>query len=634
MSLSWTSAAWFVDEESGDPGEKIPVRMIDVEATIKNRESGSICFTRSQTWHIISHRWSVDVAEFSNAVGNKLKRAKAKGDLRSYEMLFESGGFEKQPSYKKFVEFLNILHTDGVRSVWYDALCINQTDNEEKDKEIQRMGTYYAKSLGCYVVQHGIGKGFRLLDNGDQLPEWFSRAWTFQEWVLPTKVIFILDLGLEQRLRRTASTILLDDEGEGRKCSCCHHAATFNPRYIRKCIDKSDAGEELLSSERKYSKCSSTGHFKKIFGHTHWYFVDDLGYVFLVKVKLQLMNATSMPMQYTGTILQKEALSDAEFKLVDRLRLKTSLRRPSYYPMAKEKMMALAIEEISVRNCSNEEDRVLSILKLIGVEDVMQVRTGRSLHEQVIALGKSLVAKNKGDILVVLCLVDGWGNEMPRMSWAPHFHVNMDSWQACIKDLAERFVVSQYFDKFECHAKVESISNDGTLYLSTSLILAHITSSDHLDKVHKERRKPNEVNRAMALEVDGLVVLHLCARASPQHVKDACVIEPIKAPERNCIVLMAPHIETHLHHLAPKIPIWLVRMGRGYHQSNSIVYSYFLVCIGTEKNGLGPLHKIGYISVTQSDLVNQSPRLLSDEFSSTRCCIGGIGTSDLSEFVL
>lgn len=100
--------------------------------------------------------------------------------------------------------------TDGPRAVWADALCINQSDVEEKTAQVSMMGDIY-RSVGSVIVWLGpfgnkvkdlftalsqassvhrnldtleldsrwysIQEGFTLLRRCG----WFSRAWTFQE---------------------------------------------------------------------------------------------------------------------------------------------------------------------------------------------------------------------------------------------------------------------------------------------------------------------------------------------------------------------------------------------------------------------------------------------------------------------
>lgn len=93
------------------------------------------------------------------------------------------------------MEFFRVLVADGASKVWFDALCINQTDDDEKSHEIPRMGAYYRLSAGCYITTHGIGTelGFKAADFKEPVPRWFTRVWTIQESIMPDKLSFIVE---------------------------------------------------------------------------------------------------------------------------------------------------------------------------------------------------------------------------------------------------------------------------------------------------------------------------------------------------------------------------------------------------------------------------------------------------------
>ncbi|KAI5080838.1 hypothetical protein GOP47_0004021 [Adiantum capillus-veneris] len=514
------------DAEDDNNMDATPLRLIDVEATLSNDNAGGIIFTRRRSWHVISHTWSADVRKLSKIIGKRLSSvartwwpccndAHAHG---SYEQLFATSDFSKESSYKKLLDFLTILRSDQVKWVWFDAVCINQQDREEKEREIGQMGLYYEKSIGCHVVHHGIGRGFKMqLSRGgggdaeqvgevneDVIPRWFSRAWTFQEWILPPKTTFIIDLELEQSLARTAYGILLNEHEQHETCSCCFFETSLSPIYVRKFmvdVAQQPIKETATGSAAPYNEGSARAeengyqlaslpiyrirrccrpsirepHFKKVPNRRNWYFADDLGFAFLIGVKLQMAkivadhehSACKSGPGAPGMIAvqqQKDfALNDAEYEVTRRLELKGYFRGESDYLITKEKRVRLSIEEMQVRDCSNAEDRVLSVLKLLGVEGLLQVRSSKSLKQQVIQLARaSLLKEDDAAMVLQLCLVDGFGNETSEMSWAPHFEVKKGSWQAGARLLeisgSPFDVAAHHFDGFKAEAQVRVIS--------------------------------------------------------------------------------------------------------------------------------------------------------------------------------
>lgn len=78
-------ACSFCDGEIGaEPYETLPLRLIDVQATLQcSRRVGSagIRFSRSRCWHfhVISHTWSQGIRDMSISIGKKLPHAAAAG---------------------------------------------------------------------------------------------------------------------------------------------------------------------------------------------------------------------------------------------------------------------------------------------------------------------------------------------------------------------------------------------------------------------------------------------------------------------------------------------------------------------------------------------------------------------------
>ncbi|MCO5582555.1 hypothetical protein L7F22_036452 [Adiantum nelumboides] len=190
-----------------------PIRVIDLKDTFDSNRGIVFIAPRDWNFYTISHTWSMEVRNFSQEVGDIVKEDK---NLQ-YNEVFKQKKMDRYPAYSHLLEFLKILKSDGVERVWFDALCINQVDNHEKSHEIAHMGAFYFHSLGCYVAAHGFGRGFAMIDNEHCLPRWFSRVWTFQEFLLPKRLTFVVEMG---RLHRHTVISTLRARHLMGRCEC------------------------------------------------------------------------------------------------------------------------------------------------------------------------------------------------------------------------------------------------------------------------------------------------------------------------------------------------------------------------------------------------------------------------------
>ncbi|KAI5076305.1 hypothetical protein GOP47_0008370 [Adiantum capillus-veneris] len=597
----------------------MPLRVIDVRKTIENRKAGGIHFTRNDTWHVISHTWSAEVRAFSSIVGERQKKSclaaisgevlENRQDIASYEALFQSAGFHCDLAYQKLIELLMILETKQVTWVWFDAVCINQSDKEEKDREIEHMGNYYQKSKGCYVLQHGICRGFELIlpsleeeiasvdasnsecaDRGSRIPRWFTRAWTLQEWVLSPWLTFITDLSLERCLCTIAALMLFDRARSG--CFCCMYETTISEFLLGECllqhadvhVSRCENCSNLLVQRGK-PLCLLAPHFTEVPGKSHWYFVDDLGYSFLLRLKFQIAKAMAF---------EKELMAETEFELTKRIGINRSIQR---FPSASGNVarnLQLVVWEISQRDCSNAEDRVLWVLKLLGVENAFQVRTGKSLNAQLLQLARRLGDKRSTEyerkLLVYLTLVDGFGNAMPDMSWMPHFEIQEGSWQEGARILGPTYCrVDVNYNDLEPELTYYELSDRGMLQIEGDVCTGHLHMCN--DGCWEENNiaqctlgGDRPVSRRMLLTVQGQELV-VYAHMEIAHHK-ICIIE----------------------HQAGQLVIW------GAFEANGRDSLWHLIIPEGDER---PLHKIGYIR-TDLDFESHSSQ-------KTHCCIGGLG---------
>ncbi|KAI5080885.1 hypothetical protein GOP47_0004068 [Adiantum capillus-veneris] len=444
-----------------------PVRVIDVENTL--RSCGGIAFIKPKDWsfHTISHTWSRDIQKLSKIIG-----AKKKSEGLAYNQMFKAAKFQRNKGYNKFIAFLKILQKDGVKAVWFDALCINQVDIDEKDQEIKHMGAFYFHSLGCYVVAHGFGKGFQVVDNKECLPRWFSRVWTFQEWLLPKMLCFVVELS-----RDDLHGIIRASRNEHGMAFCAckgklpstvwpwgfghyglqrvapphnHSNSTIQPwaSHILTCRSSANhlmkdiaaRWSSTSSSSSSSSSSASASEVEQYYGKRlhrclqynpglveaademeFWRLLQGSNYA-CMHGRLQRIqcekNLYFVDRDAYAHLLNylKGDTDKASFEIRDLMRRAQMVYKEGYPAIVKE---------ISKRECSpgNDEDRVLSVLALLGLEGKMQqLRTGATLADQVVEMAGAMVKCDVGE-MVKLCAAFVRPYPEEGLAWAPHFLV-------------------------------------------------------------------------------------------------------------------------------------------------------------------------------------------------------------------
>ncbi|KAK3988201.1 beta transducin, partial [Cladorrhinum sp. PSN332] len=129
---------------------------------------------------ILSHTWG----------NEEISLADARGILpqMSTPLALRNAGLEK--IIKACAQALK----DGLRYVWVDTCCIDKTSSAELSEAINSMFRWYEKSEVCYAYLADVPPQ----DNWDSKnpghvfssSRWFTRGWTLQELLAPSKVIF------------------------------------------------------------------------------------------------------------------------------------------------------------------------------------------------------------------------------------------------------------------------------------------------------------------------------------------------------------------------------------------------------------------------------------------------------------
>ncbi|KAJ1556409.1 hypothetical protein HK405_009492 [Cladochytrium tenue] len=77
--------------------------------------------------------------------------------------------------------------------LWMDVICVNQVDAADKATEVGRMKDYYSQAVCTWVFMEHLGMRGTPIKGGGRPARWFSRLWTLQECILPSKLFFYLE---------------------------------------------------------------------------------------------------------------------------------------------------------------------------------------------------------------------------------------------------------------------------------------------------------------------------------------------------------------------------------------------------------------------------------------------------------
>ncbi|MCO5598872.1 hypothetical protein L7F22_052971 [Adiantum nelumboides] len=379
-------------------GAIFPLRVVHISDTLDSEQQGGrgICFRTPTAWsfHVISHTWSQGLRDLSTNIGTQLSTINTNADSlmiddmhisnsassRLYDLAFRHANLSEEPCFSTLIEFLKLLAADGVEEIWIDVFCINQKDLTEKSREIAHMGDYYKNSKGCYVLAHGIDQGYHMWKKVGEVPRWFTRVWTLQELVLPNELFFIVTVLRPHIIAYVNQCILKWGAPEVGFCNCILSEVKGHSLEMAFGDHEGCPSDHIFSPKHQCPQCGKLSirevASSTVFGLDHTvYFIERIAYLHLIFVDFAVVKQS----------VQGEPINVQEaWRLLHLQNLKEYFR-PS-----------TVIKEIADRQCSVDEDRVLSILGLLGVGGgTMQLRAGRSLRGQIIVLATYLQEHNR-----------------------------------------------------------------------------------------------------------------------------------------------------------------------------------------------------------------------------------------------
>ena len=148
---------------------------------------------RLPPYAILSHTWGDEEITFQ-----ELQQKDATILLNSTKMQTVNGkplhGFQSiKKGFLKIVGCALQAEKDGFEYIWCDTCCIDKTNSTELSEAINSMYHWYKGQL-CYAyladVPHTSHQGSIETDSAFAKSRWFTRGWTLQELIAPSRVVF------------------------------------------------------------------------------------------------------------------------------------------------------------------------------------------------------------------------------------------------------------------------------------------------------------------------------------------------------------------------------------------------------------------------------------------------------------
>lgn len=118
------------------------------------------------SYAILSHRWR-------------------ENEELSFGGLQEPHPFSYRTGFKKVKGFCEKASKRGLTYVWADTCCVDKKSSAELSEAINSMYSFYSRAKICYVHLHDVSSRADL-----EQSSWFTRGWTLQELLAPSKLHF------------------------------------------------------------------------------------------------------------------------------------------------------------------------------------------------------------------------------------------------------------------------------------------------------------------------------------------------------------------------------------------------------------------------------------------------------------
>jgi hypothetical protein len=128
--------------------------------------------TQIPEYAILSHVWGLEEVSFQDMTGDR-------------------GLAERKEGFLKVRDSCAQARRDGYGYIWIDTCCIDKTSSTELSEAINSMYAWYRDSAVCYACLSDVyGDPKAHGRNSFQQSRWFTRGWTLQELLAPSRIQF------------------------------------------------------------------------------------------------------------------------------------------------------------------------------------------------------------------------------------------------------------------------------------------------------------------------------------------------------------------------------------------------------------------------------------------------------------
>lgn len=124
---------------------------------------------------ILSHRWEGDEISFK--------------EVRKSRNL-NSRGWAKIKDFASFVKKHDVSN-GPLKWIWIDTCCIDKQSSAELSEAINSMYQWYKRAKICYAYLNDVSCGGLAVRLKLKDSKWFTRGWTLQELIAPSRVCFV-----------------------------------------------------------------------------------------------------------------------------------------------------------------------------------------------------------------------------------------------------------------------------------------------------------------------------------------------------------------------------------------------------------------------------------------------------------